>query len=85
MPPRHERRDDWWIIGRLEQELGLESVLSGEVPDPLAVDKALLEQAGLTIENLKDAPHQTIILPQNPAETFDQVVLRMCSMRGIGK
>jgi anaerobic selenocysteine-containing dehydrogenase len=74
--PRFQRRDDWWIVGRLEQELGLPSHLDGDAPDPLATDKALLAQAGLSLEELRKAPHGTILLPQNPREAFFSDVVR---------
>jgi anaerobic selenocysteine-containing dehydrogenase len=73
--PKHERRDDWWIISRLQQELGLKNALDGDTPDPLARARKILARAGFTVEELKAMPSQTALLPQPERESFyDSVV-----------
>jgi anaerobic selenocysteine-containing dehydrogenase len=74
--PHFERKDDWWILARLEQELGLPSLLDQATPDPMAQDNALLAHSNLSIEQLRDLPHHTALLPQHSREKFfEDVVL----------
>ncbi|MCZ6782548.1 MAG: molybdopterin-dependent oxidoreductase, partial [Proteobacteria bacterium] len=63
--PRAERREEWWIFARLEQELGLKSALDAgpEPPVFLRVDH-MLARTGLSVEKLMAAPHQTAVLPE---------------------
>jgi anaerobic selenocysteine-containing dehydrogenase len=68
--PQFERRDDWWIVSRLQQELGLKSALDDDNPDPLRRARKILGGAGLTIEELKSLPSQTALLPQPEREKF---------------
>ena len=73
--PHIERRDDWWIIARLEQELGMPSILDQPNPNPMAADEAMLSAASLSIDALRKMPHNTALLPQYPRENFfDDVV-----------
>jgi anaerobic selenocysteine-containing dehydrogenase len=74
--PRFDRRDDWWILSRLEQELGLPSPLDTNTQDPLKLDEAKLAGAGLSIDQLRAMPHHTALLPQPPRDTFFEEVVR---------
>lgn len=66
--PRGERRDDWWILKRLEQELGLAG--PDAMAQPMAMNEAMLAHSGLSIAQLRDAPHNTALLPQSRRDTF---------------
>lgn len=64
VPPQHERRDDWWIISRLQQAMGLPSALDHDAATPLARARKILSKAGLSLEQLMAEPCQTVQLPQ---------------------
>jgi anaerobic selenocysteine-containing dehydrogenase len=68
--PRAERRNDWWIIARLEQELGLDNLLEGDPPRHLTWFDTMLGSAQLSVEKLRQLPHQTAVLPQPARESF---------------
>ncbi|MBS9375025.1 molybdopterin-containing oxidoreductase family protein [Rhodococcus sp. B50] len=69
--PKGERRDDWWILSRIQQEMGVETILDNPDPDPLANADAAMRGAGLSIEALKDMPSQTAVLPEAvPSHVF---------------
>lgn len=73
--PQHERRDDWWIISRLQQELGIPSALDGETPDMLGRSRKILGRVGLSIEEVRAQPAQSALLPQpDRASFYDEVV-----------
>ena len=59
VPPRDERREEWWILGRLEQALGLKSVLDAGPEPPLfsRVDH-MLATTGLSMEKLRESSRQ---------------------------
>lgn len=68
VPPAGERREEWWILARLEQAMGLRSLLdAGESADPFARFGRMLSYAGLSVQALRDSPSQTVKLP--PPET----------------
>lgn len=75
VPPRHERRDDWWIISRLQQELGLPSALDGDAPDMLGRARKILSRIGLSIEGVRAQPGQSALLPQASREDFYETVV----------
>jgi anaerobic selenocysteine-containing dehydrogenase len=56
--PRDERRPEWWILARLEQELGLKSVLdAGPAPDLFGRIGHMLKSRGYSLEELRADPH----------------------------
>ncbi len=64
VPPRDERREEWWIFARLEQELGLSSVLdAGPEPPLFGRMDHMLGHSGLSVEALRRAPCGTAVLP----------------------
>lgn len=73
VPPRDERREEWWIFARLEQELGLKSVLdAGPEPPLFARMDHMLAHSGLSVEALAGAPSGTAVLPPvEPGRFFD--------------
>ena len=73
--PEHERRDDWWIISRLRQELGLPSALDEDEPDMLARSRKIVSKLGLTLEDIRKRPGQSAVLPQPERESFYETVV----------
>lgn len=71
VPPEGERRDDWWILSRIQQEMGVETLLDEPDPDPLANADAAMRDAGLSIDLLRQLPCQTAVLPEAvPSHVF---------------
>ena len=63
---RGERREEWWIFGRLEQALGFKSMLdAGEAPPLFGRLDHMLGSSGLSIEQLRESEGGTAVLP-NP-------------------
>ncbi|WP_280426321.1 molybdopterin-containing oxidoreductase family protein [Nocardia carnea] len=73
--PAGERRDDWWILSRIQQELGVPTLLDDPAPDPLAPIDAALHDAGTSLEQLAARPCGTQVLPEaDPAHVFEIAV-----------
>jgi formate dehydrogenase len=68
--PKCARREDWWIIAKLEAELGLDNLLQGEPPAHRGVFDAMLSASRLSVDALRRMPHQTAVLGQPARETF---------------
>jgi anaerobic selenocysteine-containing dehydrogenase len=62
VPPRYERKELWWILARVEQALGLASVLDDNDYDRCGVFNLMLSPANLSIEELKHLPCQTAVM-----------------------
>lgn len=73
--PTGERREEWWILSRILQEMGRPSMLDDATPEPLGAINARLGESELSIEKLKQLPCQTAVLPEaNPGDIFDMAV-----------
>lgn len=73
--PAAERRDDWWILSRILQEMGSPSMLDDPEANPLAAIDAVMSVSGLSIDALKAMPCQTAVLPDAvPSDVFDIAV-----------
>ncbi|MFT7686178.1 MAG: anaerobic selenocysteine-containing dehydrogenase [Candidatus Azotimanducaceae bacterium] len=79
VPPQKERKPEWWILGRLEQALGFESILDGaqgeeldqsSVPNLFGRTDHMLRQSGLSINELREMPSGTAVLPENKPGKF---------------
>jgi anaerobic selenocysteine-containing dehydrogenase len=59
VPPRAERREEWWIFARLAQAMGLKSALDAEAPAERMWDRIdhMLHTRGQSLEALRRAPH----------------------------
>ena len=69
--PKAQRKPEWWILGKLEQALGLHSLFdSGDDPDPFGRLNKMLGYAGLSLEKLKAAPCHSVTLPDIPTGRF---------------
>ena len=75
VPAGGERRDDWWILSRIQQEMGVRGLLDDPEPNPLAAVDAVMRESGLSIDRLKEMPCQTAVLPEGvPSDVFDIAV-----------
>lgn len=71
VPAAHERKEEWWILGKLEQALGLHSLFNeNENPNPFGRLNKMLGYANLTLQQVQDAPQQTVPLPSIPTGRF---------------
>jgi anaerobic selenocysteine-containing dehydrogenase len=71
VPAAHERKEEWWILGKLEQALGLHSLFSeNENPNPFGRLNKMLGYANLTLQQVQDAPQHTVPLPPIPTGRF---------------
>lgn len=71
VPPQKDRKPEWWILGRLEQALGFESVLDdGQEPNLFGRTDHMLAQSGLSIKALSEMPSGTAVLPENKPGKF---------------
>jgi len=58
VPARDERKNEWWIFARLEQELGLKSVLdAGPEPDLFGRIDHMLKSRGHSLAEVRETPH----------------------------
>lgn len=71
--PKAERKEDWWILARLMQTMGLKSPPSdGDGFDDL---NKLLGFSELSIDQLKQAPEHTVLLkPNTPEDVYDKCI-----------
>ncbi|MBN1614866.1 MAG: molybdopterin-dependent oxidoreductase [Deltaproteobacteria bacterium] len=64
VPPRFERKEQWWILARIEQAMGFDSVLSREQYNPYERIDRMLSYSGLSVAALKTLPNRTALLPE---------------------
>ncbi len=77
VPPKAERKPEWWILARLEQAQGFgenaeDASVQFDVPPPLGRLDHMLRQSDLSASKLEDMPHQTAVLPSPKAGRFYQ-------------
>ena len=74
--PRGERKPEWWIFGRLEQALGMKSLLdAGDAPPLFSRLDHMLRDTGMTADEIKTRPSGTIVLdPNEPGRFFEDVI-----------
>jgi anaerobic selenocysteine-containing dehydrogenase len=71
VPPRDQRREEWWILGRLEQALGFRSVLdAGEDPPLFSRLDHMMSSVGLSIAKLAETESGTVVLPEHDPGRF---------------
>ncbi|GAA2454537.1 molybdopterin-dependent oxidoreductase [Actinomadura vinacea] len=70
--PRHERREEWWILARIAQEMGLPSVLDAADPDAARWSRVdhMLAAGGLTRSEVMAEPHGVAVGDAEPGELF---------------
>lgn len=71
VPPAAERREEWWILHRLLQVMGLPSLFDqgGEPPLFQRLDR-MLSRSGLSVEAVREAPGHTVVLSAPDAGRF---------------
>ncbi len=59
VPPRGERREEWWILGRIAQQLGLNSPFdeAGEARGLWGRIDHMLRGRGLSLDQVREQPH----------------------------
>jgi anaerobic selenocysteine-containing dehydrogenase len=64
--PTDDRRDAWWILARIGQEMGLESPLdaNADAADATFLFDRVLLNKGLSVEALKQRPWNTELIPE---------------------
>jgi len=70
--PAAGRRNEWWILARMAQAIGLPSPLD-QAPDEVdgsATLRGLLAAGGLTPEDLRSMPSQTAMIPEAPRDSL---------------
>ena len=76
VPPRHERRSDWWILSRLLQAFNVPSQLDDpDHRDGFKFLDAALATQGLSVEKVKSQPYQTAFIEQEPKDSLYQSCL----------
>lgn len=71
VPPKAERKPEWWILAKLEQAQGFDSILdAAELPNPLGRIDHMLRQSHTSISEIKAMPSQTNVLPAPVAGRF---------------
>jgi len=59
--PRGERREEWWVFGKLAHELGLKSPFDGAgTADQWSRIDHMLRSRGLTLDELRKRPHGAV-------------------------
>lgn len=71
VPAQFERREEWWILNKVQQALGLPSLFDqgGEGALYERMNR-MLRYADLSVETLRTAPHHTAVLPPIPLGRF---------------
>ncbi len=73
---KHERKQEWWILGQLEKALGFKSVFDSVTDDDVSLDflyqriEKMMRNTGLTLEDVKTQPSQTVVLPEKTEGEF---------------
>jgi anaerobic selenocysteine-containing dehydrogenase len=71
--PRAERRPEWWILARLEQELGMKSALdAGPEPDLSGRFAHMLRSRGLDWQELKASPRGVVLDAPEPGRFYEE-------------
>jgi anaerobic selenocysteine-containing dehydrogenase len=72
--PVADRAEEWWILARIEQELGLPSALDHGIDFAAAVNEAMAQAAGTTIDELRTLPSHTKVLEPHRSLTIEEAV-----------
>ncbi len=65
-----DRKPEWWILGKIEQAAGYESVLDDEDPDLFGRIDHMLQHSELSTDTLRRLPNQTAVLATPAAGKF---------------
>ncbi|WP_420452261.1 molybdopterin-containing oxidoreductase family protein [Ilumatobacter sp.] len=73
--PRAERRPEWWIAQRMISELGGESLLDDDDPDPWGKWAHLLRRgSGIELDQLRESGEVVVLDPPAPGSFYDDQV-----------
>ncbi len=71
VPPQAERKPEWWILAKLEQAQGFDSILdAAELPNQMGRIDHMLRQSNTSISEIRAMPSQTSVLPAPDAGRF---------------
>ena len=72
VPPKFDRKPEWWIFARLQQALGLPSELDNPDFNPLNRLDRQLQTGGYSIDQVQSEPGNVLNLPEpNPGAIFE--------------
>ncbi|WP_020108078.1 molybdopterin-dependent oxidoreductase [Nocardia sp. 348MFTsu5.1] len=76
--PMHERRDGWWILARIAQEMGVSSSLDThpDATDPTFLFDAALAPKGLSVDELREQPFNTAMLAEAERDSLYEQCLQ---------
>jgi anaerobic selenocysteine-containing dehydrogenase len=71
VPPRGERREEWWILGRLEQAMGMRSVFD-ESPEPDLTKRLahMMRSRGIDFEEVRAAERGVVLEGLTPGKFY---------------
>ncbi len=73
VPAQHERRPEWWVLARIEQKLGLRSVLDhGPEPDLFGRVDHMLRSRRMSLDTVRSEPRGVILPPAEPGRFFSE-------------
>lgn len=75
VPAIGERAEEWWILARLEQQLGLPNALDDPGLHPDRIVEALLAAHGTSIEELRALPSRTKVHPPMDPGSLDDTIV----------
>lgn len=68
--PKHERRDDWWILCKLALEMGLSELFERELNENgFSTLNQMLASRDLSTDKISQMPHRTAMIEQSPKST----------------
>ena len=71
VPAQHERKEEWWILNKLQQAMGLPSLFDQGGEDVLYERlNRMLRYADLKLDDVRKAPQHTVVLPPIPTGRF---------------
>ncbi len=70
VPPKAERKPEWWILGKIEKAQGFDSMIDDEEPDLFGRIDHMLSHSDLSFAALQNMEHQTAVLPKPLAGQF---------------
>ena len=73
VPPRAERREEWWILGKIEQAMGMRSVFD-ESPEPELTTRLshMMRSRGIDFEEVREAPRGVVLEGLTPGRFYTE-------------
>lgn len=70
VPPKAERKPEWWILNELEKTQGFEDTFDSDDPNLFGRLEHMMAHSDLSIESLKSEPSATAVLPPPQVGNF---------------